>query len=257
MKKLMIPALSIFLAGMMAACNTVAPASSSTPSGSSSPVTASSQPAPDFSAETSSSQESVSSQEAVSESDTANEEEKSNILVAYFAYSENMGDTSDMDVDAIASASVNTTNTEGNLQVMAQVIEEKTGADVFHIRMTEPYDPDYSTMLPVAIDQMQNEKWPALEEKVENLDQYEVIYLGVPVWNASMPPAMRTFFAENDLSGKTIIPFNIHLGSRFGRILEEIKELAPDATLAEGFTINAQTPNDEVRASFGQWLDNR
>lgn len=68
-------------------------------------------------------------------------------MVAYFAYSENMGDTSDMSVDAITSASVGPTdNTEGNLQVIAQVIQENTGADVFHIVAVAPYDPEYEVM---------------------------------------------------------------------------------------------------------------
>ena len=101
---------------------------------------------------------------------------------------------------------------------------------------------------------MENEDWPALQEKIENLADYDVIYLGTPVWNASLPPALHTFFAENDLSGKTIIPFGIHLGSRFGRILDEIVEFAPGATVAEGFTISADTANDEVESEFRAWL---
>ncbi len=178
-------------------------------------------------------------------------------LVAYFAYSENVGDTSSMEIDAITSASLNreTSNTEGNLQVMAQVIEEKKAADVFHIQMTEPYPMDYSTMLPISVEQMQNEDWPALQSKIENLEEYDVIYIGVPVWNSVLPPAMNTFFAENDLSGKTIVPFGIHLGSRFGRMIEQMKELAPGATVTDGFTINAETDNDEVKTEFGEWLD--
>lgn len=177
-------------------------------------------------------------------------------LVAYFAYSENMGDTSGMEVDAISSASLNrrTYNAEGNLQVMAQVIEKETGADIFHILMEQPYDPDYSTMLPTAIEQMENKDWPALQESIENLADYDVIYLGTPVWNNVLPPAMQTFFAENDLSGKTIIPFGIHLGSGFGRMISEMKDLAPEATVLDGFTINASTSNDEVAAEFRDWM---
>ena len=177
-------------------------------------------------------------------------------LVAYFAYSENMGDTSDMEVDAIASASLNrrTNNTEGNLQVMAQIIEEETGADVFHILMEQPYDPDYSTMLPTAIEQMESQDWLSLQESIENLADYDVIYLGTPVWNNVLPPAMQTFFAENDLSGKTIIPFGIHLGSGFGRMISEMKDLAPESTVLDGFTINASTSNDEVASEFRDWM---
>lgn len=74
-------------------------------------------------------------------------------LVAYFTYSENIGDTSDMSVDAISSASLNrdTKNTEGNLQVMAQEIVSKQGADLHHIIIEEPYDADYSTMLDLSL----------------------------------------------------------------------------------------------------------
>ena len=196
------------------------------------------------------------SQASLSDGGTAPAPSSGKTLVAYFAYSENMGDTSDMEVDAIASASLNrrTNNTEGNLQVMAQIIEEETGADVFHILMEQPYDPDYSTMLPTAIEQMESKDWPALQASIENLADYDVIYLGTPVWNNVLPPAMQTFFAENDLSGKTIIPFGIHLGSGFGRMLSEMKDLAPKATVLDGFTINASTSNDEVASEFRDWL---
>lgn len=201
-----------------------------------------------------------STESAGSTENTENSESESSgfkTLVAYFAYSENVGDTSSMEVDAITSASLNskTNNTEGNLQVMAQVIEEKTGADVFHILMTEPYDMDYSTMLPVAVEQMNNGEHPSLQENISNLEEYDVIFIGMPVWNAELPPAMQTLFAEHDFSGKTIVPFGIHLGSRFGRIIDQIKELEPEAEVAEGFTINAGTSNDDVRSEFGEWLD--
>ena len=196
------------------------------------------------------------SQASLSDGGTAPAPSSGKTLVAYFAYSENMGDTSGMEVDAISSASLNrrTYNAEGNLQVMAQIIEEETGADVFHILVEQPYAADYSTMLPTAIEQMENKDWPALQGAIENLADYDVIYLGTPVWNSGLPPAMQTFFAENDLSGKTIIPFGIHLGSGFGRMISEMKDLAPEATVLDGFTINAYTANDEVGSEFRDWM---
>lgn len=253
MKKFAAWIVSLVMLGSLAACNAPASASPSSPA-SSTPPASSAEPSQQAPSEP---EPATSSKARPEESAVAPAgEEESSVLIAYFAYSENMGDTSDMEVDAIASASLNadTANTEGNLQVMAQVIQEQTGGDVFHILMTNPYDPDYSTMLPVAIDQTQNEKWPELQQKVESLDGYDVVYLGTPVWNAVLPPAMMTFFEENDLSGKTIIPFGIHLGSRFGRIIEQIKELAPGAQVQDGFTISASTANDEVKKQFGEWL---
>ncbi|MCM1193989.1 MAG: hypothetical protein NC389_16375 [Acetatifactor muris] len=179
------------------------------------------------------------------------------VLVAYFAYSENMGDTSGMSVDAVTSASLNrdTANTEGNLQVMAQEIIEKKGGEVFSILMQEPFDPDYSTMLGGAIEQIQNGTLPPLQSRIEDMGQYDVVFLGIPVWSNEIPPAVRTFLTENDLSGKTIVPFGIHLGSRFGKMINQIEELCPDADILDGFTVNASTANEEVRTQVNEWLD--
>lgn len=241
MKKYLALLLSLVMIGTLAACGSSGAAGQTGSAGSVSESTSGDTEAP---------------QANPSDNEIAPTPSSEKTLVAYFAYSENMGDTSGMEVDAISSASLNrrTNNTEGNLQVMAQVIEEETGADVFHILMEQPYDPDYSTMLPTAIEQMENKDWPALQESIENLADYDVIYLGTPVWNNVLPPAMQTFFAENDLSGKTIIPFGIHLGSGFGRMISEMKDLAPEATVLDGFTINASTSNDEVAAEFHDWM---
>ena len=242
MKKSMVLILALLLMGTLAACGNSSTEDSAAGTGASEEQNTIASDTEEESSEISDAQSSGAAQAA------------GKALVAYFAYSENMGDTSGMEVDAIASASINTDNTEGNLQVMAQVIAEETGADVFHTLMEEPYDPDYETMLPVAIEQMENKDWPALQESIENLADYDVIYLGTPVWNNVLPPAMQTFFAENDLSGKTIIPFGIHLGSGFGRMISEMKDLAPEATVLDGFTINASTSNDEVAAEFRDWM---
>lgn len=177
-------------------------------------------------------------------------------LIAYFTYSENMGDTSGMSVDAIASASLrnNPGNESGNLQVMAQVIQEQTGADVFQILVSEPYDPEYEVMRERAYDELDADAFPELQSAIDNLDDYDIVYIGTPVWSGSMPRPVASFLNENDLSGKTIVPFGIHLGSGFGSILQEMEELAPNAVITEGFTINASTENDEVRAEFTEWL---
>lgn len=96
---------------------------------------------------------------------------------------------------------------------------------------------------------------PALKSKVKNLDQYDVIYLGMPVWHGSLPQPVVTFLEENDLSGKTIVPFGIHLGSGFGSNIRQIKNKFPDATVVKGFTISADTANASVKKKFDKWLD--
>ena len=178
-------------------------------------------------------------------------------LVAYFAYSENIKNEENLSVDAIASASLNrsTDNENGNLQVMSQVIQDKTDADIFSIKVKEPYDDDYDVMRERAYEELNNESFPELSSQVEYINDYNVIYIGTPVWSSNLPRPVATFLSENDLSNKTIIPFGINLGSGFGTIIDEIKELCPNSTVIDGFTINASTPNDEVKDEFGTWLD--
>lgn len=204
-------------------------------------------------------EETAPAEQETESADAGQTAEGGKTLVAYFAYSENIGDTSGMSVDAISSASLNrdTDNESGNLQVMAQVIQEQTGADVFQILVSEPYDPEYDVMRERAYEELDDASFPELQSTVENLADYDVIYIGTPVWSGSMPRPIASFLNENDLSGKTIIPFGIHLGSGFGSILQEMEELAPDAEIAEGFTINASTGNDEVRAELTEWLNSQ
>lgn len=180
-------------------------------------------------------------------------------LVAYFAYSENIGDTSDMSVEAISSASLNrqTDNESSNLQVMAQVIKEHTNADVFQILVSEPYDLEYDVMRERAYEELDNASFPELQSTVENLNDYDVIYIGTPIWSGRMPRPIASFLNENDLSGKTIVPFGIHLGSGFGSIIQEMEELSPNAVINEGFTINASTDNNEVKEQLTEWLNSQ
>ena len=87
------------------------------------------------------------------------------------------------------------------------------------------------------------------------LDDYDTIYFGVPVWWGELPQPVHVFFQQYDFSGKTIVPFGIHHGSRFGRMVEQMKEYEPDSVVLDGFTINADTDNDEVKSQFDTYLN--
>ena len=178
-------------------------------------------------------------------------------LVAYFAYGENIKNEQNLSVDAISSASLDrsTDNENGNLQVMSQVIHDKTDADIFSIKVKEPYNDDYDVMRERAYEELNDDSFPELLSQVEDIKNYDVIYIGTPIWSSNLPRPVATFLSENDLSNKTIIPFGIHLGSGFGTIIDEVKELCPNSRVVDGFTINASTSNDEVKDEFEKWLD--
>ena len=185
----------------------------------------------------------------------AENESGSDALIAYFTYAENI-DTTGMTVDAITSASVGPIDNEtGNIQAMVQVLADRTGADVHPIIVESLYAPEYTVMHDGAIaEQRQNAVIP-LRTAVENMDHYDVIYLGTPIWEAALPQPVVTVLSQYDFTGKTIVLFGINLGSGFGGMARQIQTLCPDAQVTDYFTISARTSNAETASRFEAWLD--
>lgn len=122
----------------------------------------------------------------------------------------------------------------GNGQQMARWIAEETGGDLFRIVPAESYGEDYDACADRAKNELDNEIRPELSEHIDAdvMSQYDVIYIGFPVWWYDLPMPVWTFLEEYDLSGKTVIPFFSHNGSSDGaNSVDRVVELAKDATV--------------------------
>ncbi|SHO45324.1 flavodoxin [Anaerocolumna xylanovorans] len=180
----------------------------------------------------------------------SNKEAGKNILIAYFAVAENS------DVDAVSSASVVTDNGEakGRVRILADDVQNVTGGDLFSIQTSVKYPGNVGDLIEYANKEKEDKARPELTSHIENLDDYDVIFIGYPTWWYDMPMVMYSFFEENDFSGKTIIPFNSHNGSRFSGTIETIQELEPNATvITDGFTVNERDVSDAA-PDIEDWL---
>lgn len=235
--------LPLFLAGILTASLTACGNTDSTDS-----TGNTSAPAPQISQQESDAQ--ISTQEPEEGGDAASG--GSHILIAYFTAAENSG------VDAIASASYTTIDGQavGRVRAVADMIQENVGGDLFSIRTSVVYPTDGGELIDYAAQEQDENARPELTSHIENLDQYDTIFIGYPNWWADLPMAVYSFFDEYDFTGKTIIPFNVHNGSRFSRTIQTIEELEPDATVIEdGFTVSEQTVA-EAAPDVAQWLEN-
>lgn len=143
----------------------------------------------------------------------------------------------------------------GRLQAIAEMIQENTGGDLFSIRTSVVYPADGRELIDYAAEEQDENARPELTSQIENLDQFDTIFVGYPNWWADMPMVMYSFFEEYDFSGKTIIPFNVHNGSRFSGTIETIQELEPDAEVVEdGFTINERDVPDAA-GDVADWIE--
>lgn len=149
----------------------------------------------------------------------------------------------------------------GNTEEAATYIAEITGGDLFELEPAQPYtdeDLNYGNDDSRVSREHEDESLRDVElvaDTVDNWDSYDTVFIGYPNWWADLPMAVYSFFDEYDFSGKTIIPFNVHNGSRFSRTIQTIKELEPNATVVEdGFTVSEQTV-DGAAGDVADWLD--
>lgn len=171
--------------------------------------------------------------EAVPSSETGGAEESgtdsgSNVLVAYFSWADNA--VLEDDVDAVSSPSV---IPPGNVQQLAGWVQEETGGDLFAIRVTDPYPSDWDACLDRANQERGEDARPELEARVENLDDYDTVFLGYPNWWYGVPMPLLTFLEENDLSGKQVYLFCSHGTGGLANSVEIITEAAPDAVISD------------------------
>lgn len=181
------------------------------------------------------------------------EETPSTALVVYFSVPENV----DLNgVDAVAGASVLVKNDVryGNVEYVAHLIADATDADLWRIETEHQYPLEHDVLLDAAADEQDANARPVLVGTVENLEQYDRIFLGFPNWWYDLPMPLYSFLESYDLSGKEIMPFTVHGGSGFSGALNTIAELQPEALVYEnGLSISRNAVTD-CETQVAEWL---
>ena len=126
----------------------------------------------------------------------------------------------------------------GNTQSVAEIIQDQVGGDIVRLETVQEYPSDYDELLDYAQNEQSENARPELKTSIENINDYDVIFLGYPIWWGDMPMPVYSFLDEYDLSGKTIAPFVTHGGSGLSSTPEKIKQEEPNATVTNGFEVN-------------------
>lgn len=190
---------------------------------------------------------------------TGNEEKKAassgKILIAYFTLADNYENPKDM--DATSQASINIENKElmGNTEYLANAIQEETGGDLFSVVVKNPYPNDYDKITDMGSEEQEKDARPELASHVENMDQYNTVFIGFPIWWYTMPQAMFTFLEEYDFTGKTVIPFTTHGGYGVGSSVEDIQKLCPDANVVEDIFEAERDDISKQTEEIGSWIE--
>ena len=141
----------------------------------------------------------------------------------------------------------------GNTRVIAGQIRRALGADMFDIQPAQPYPEDYQEVVNQAQRERNSSYEPPLRARVPNIDSYETIFLGFPIWGMSTPAVIRSFLSSHELAGKTLIPFITHGGYGLGDSRSVITKHAPRARLRDAFSLQADQER-ETLAGVSRWL---
>lgn len=142
----------------------------------------------------------------------------------------------------------------GNTENVAKSIQSQTDSDIFEIVPATPYSDDYDTVVDLAQEEQRNNARPAISGNIENIEQYDVVYVGFPNWWGDMPMILYTFFDTYDLSGKTVALFCTSGGSGLSGTVNEVKSLEPNATVTEGLHIGSGSSSNPDNA-VSEWLN--
>lgn len=142
----------------------------------------------------------------------------------------------------------------GNTQKLAKLISDRVGGDFVRIETVQTYPDTYEELADFAKEGRDNDVHPELKDLNINLDDYDTIFIGYPIWWYQMPMPMYTLFDTYDFGGKTIVPFNTHEGSKDGGTYEDIQELEPNATVLEGLPIRGGDMENDQSSQVDDWL---
>ena len=147
---------------------------------------------------------------------------------------------------------------EGNTAIVAKMIAEELNADTFEVLPIEDYYPyTYNELTDVAKKEQAENARPEYQGNLPDLSEYDLLFIGAPVWWSDWPMIMYTLFESNDFSNKDIYVFNTHAGSGLSGFTNKLQSACPNSNVIDGLAISgtdAQNNKDKVRNSIQDWL---
>lgn len=164
----------------------------------------------------------------------------------------NESKTDDINIENMGNTLILYFSMSGNTETVANYIHEEIGGDIVKLETVQTYPEDYDELVDYAREEQRDNTRPELETTIENIEQYDTIFLGYPNWWGDMP--IYSFLDQYDLSNKTIAPFITHGGSGLSGTSANIANEEPDAVVTEGLAINGDDV-DDCQDEVNEWLD--
>lgn len=131
-----------------------------------------------------------------------------------------------------------------NTKAIAEMIQRNVGGKLVALELEKPYPENYQVTVQQVVKENETGYLPPLKTKIDSIQNYHVVFVGFPTWGMKLPPPMKSFLRQYDLSGITVVPFNTNDGYGIGSSFDTAKELCPKSKILDGFSIKGGTESD-------------
>lgn len=142
----------------------------------------------------------------------------------------------------------------GHTRAVAEKIHAQTGGDLVEIQTVTPYTDDYDALVAQNAEEQRTGFLPPLSTRIEDIAEYDIVFIGSPLWNVRLTPPVRSFLSSYDFAGRTIAPFVTYIVSGLGRAREDIGAIAPQARITEGLAVLGEGA-EQADQAITQWLN--
>lgn len=133
-----------------------------------------------------------------------------------------------------------------NTKAVAELIQQQTGGTLMALELETPYPADYQTTVQQVARENETGYLPPLKTRIDTISNYDVVFVGFPTWGMQLPPPMKSFLHQYDLSGKTVAPFNTNAGYGVGSSFDTVRKLCQTSTVVEGLSMKGGIERDGV-----------
>lgn len=133
-----------------------------------------------------------------------------------------------------------------NTKAIAEIIHENTGGTLVALELANPYPEDYRATVDQVAKENETGYLPPLKTKIDNIQQYDMVFVGFPTWGMQLPPPMKSFLRQYDLSGKIVVPFNTNGGYGIGSSFDTVKDLCRGSKILDGYSMKGGVERDGI-----------
>ncbi len=133
-----------------------------------------------------------------------------------------------------------------NTKAIAGIIQKNVGGTLVALELKQPYPEDYKKTVELVAKENETGYLPPLKTSIPDITKYDIVFVGFPTWGMKLPPPMKSFLKQYDLSGKTVIPFNTNAGYGVGSCFQTVRELCAGSTVLKGLSIKGGIERDGI-----------